>query len=103
MNPTCYIEDVRLLSTYSQKQPNIDKMVTECYTLRQQIIYEDDLLDKVVVLIPVTNMANTRTVNNCLVLRFVLPRDHQMQKKIENIRSQFIQVISPVLEAILLH
>ena len=86
-SPSCYIEDVRLLSTYSQKDQNIDKMVNECFTLRQQIIYEDDLLDKVVVLIPVTNMANTRSVNNCLVLRFVLQRDDLVQKKVDNIRS----------------
>ena len=35
LSPSCYIDDVRLLSTYSQKETIIDKMVSECYSLRQ--------------------------------------------------------------------
>ena len=48
-----YIEEVRLLTSYSQIGINEDPMIIQSYKKNQQIVYEDDDLEKVVVLQPI--------------------------------------------------
>ena len=127
-----YIEDIRLYHTYDQyneeadggdkpgiREPNApDEMLLQSFTQQQQIVYEDEVLDKVVMLYPFVhshlssssvhfqrsfNQSLTTSVasHQGLVLRFVLDRDDNVQTKLQNINTQLINVVQPVVLAIL--
>ena len=127
-----YVEDVRLLKTYDQhkdgssspskrraSEPNEpDEMLMQSFSQQQQIVYEDEVLDKVVMLYPFINghfmssslgrrggagqsfTSNAASLQG-LVLRFVLDRDDNVQRKLQNIGNQLINAIQPIVLAVL--
>jgi hypothetical protein len=110
LGPKAFISEVRDLSTYSQMDINfqeIDKMLLQAYQLKQQIVYEDEELKQVVVLFPLMSARSYRTTysqfQNAIIVRFVLDNDDHIELKVQNILSQFINVIAPVIDAILQH
>ena len=81
---------MRLLQSYSQVTPSDsesvhgpDQMMLQSYMQKQQIIYEDELLGKIVVLYPImqgTTFATTQRQSSdsagaCLIIRFVINKD----------------------------
>ena len=96
-------------------EPNVpDEMLLQSFVQQQQIVYEDEVLEKVVMLYPFVTVSNlSQSVDGFqyqmsqmashhgLVLRFILERDNYVQKKLQNINIQLINVIQPVILAIL--
>lgn len=83
ITPKIYIEEVRLLSSYSQVDLNEDPMIMQSYRKNQQLVYEDDDLEKVILLQPIRASNKSQ---NTLMLRFVLEKDQYVQKKVQNIQ-----------------
>jgi len=53
-------------------------------------VYEDDTLDRVVMLFPLMSQSSIKSVtasSNALILRFVVERDQHIQQKLENIHA----------------
>lgn len=64
LGPKAFISEVRDLRTYSQLNldfKDIDKMLLQAYQLKQQIVYEDEALKRVVVLFPLMSARSYRT------------------------------------------
>jgi hypothetical protein len=81
-------------------------MLLQSFQLKQQIVYEDDLLEKVVVLFPLMSSHSYKSAvqSQCaLILRFILDRDEHVERKVQNIHAQLINAIAPILDAALSH
>lgn len=82
-------------------------MLLQAYQLKQQIVYEDEDLKRVVVLFPLMSARSYRTAysqfQNSIILRFELESDDRIEQRVQNILGQFINVIAPVVDAILQH